>query len=495
MNLFKINYLSFNFSLLKFSGIKQIVVFQLTQGSVRVYGLKLSSCASKTPLIKRCFDSVFSETYTYSNDLDSIIDKVKNGLSKNNFDNYISVLTLQNYRAAILIAQNDIEDIELWILENTQGIFPKGRLKNDFQSDYKLINKSVNNSTYLFSIVRKNEIESLIHSKFLKQFNIIAITPDFLSAAQWIDKVDGILAVNLSPNRIDYLLYNDGSTKYNQALYQTDNDNIESAEKFSASIQEILLEVERITQKKINNILIYGSSEINSSTLSEIENKFKDVKINVGFSKYKPDEISNLFLANSIYDDSKFMNFLPPEELEKRTEPIQKNLIQRLFFVLGGILIFWLLFLYMGETLTSKSIAEYEEAFYGKEQKETLIEKTQNENVELYNYLKQLSVKKNSDSTFSNILFSFSNTFNGESKISKLKFQNNKGTISIVIEGYAKGEETIVNILKYLESTQLFNNIQLLSSETITDQKALEVSDNKASNISKYIILVESDDT
>lgn len=494
MKLLKKNNLSFNFSILKYSGIKQIVVFQLEQGSVRVNGLKLSSNTIKTPLIKRNFDSVFSESYNYSTDLDSIIDKVKNVLSTNNFDNYISALTLQNYRAATLVAPNDIEDIELWILENTESIFPKGRPKSDFQFDYKLINRSINNSTYLFTVVRKNEIDNLIHSKFVEQLNVIAITPDFLSAIQWLNVNEDVVVLNFLPGRTDYLLYSDDSIKYSSVAQRLDN-NIEDNEKYTLLIKRVIAEIELTNPKKVNNVLICGSSEINKSVLSEINNRYEDVKINLGFSKFKPDEISNLFLANSIFDIPKLINFVHPEKLEKKSEPIQKNFIQRLIFVLGGVLILWLLLLYMGESLTSNSIAKYEEAFNGKEQKENLIRKTEKENTQLYNYLKQLSVKKNSDSTFSKILLSFSNTFSVDSKISNLKFQNNNGTISILIEGYAKGEQTIVDIVKYLESTQLFNNIQLLSSELLTEQKALEVSNNKTSNINKYIILLESNDS
>ncbi len=472
-----------NLSFFRLSGIRKFIILDIYKNYVNITFLKIKEppyYLTKESLITS-FNILFSELLEYGNDL-SIISQKLNGISKKyKLDEAFILVGINEFRFKTIKIAKDLEDKELWFLENTNKFLPEGRLTDDFLYSYEKYYEDEENEYYYIIISRRTYIDEIINACQTGVFKVanISALPLAIHTLNFA-KEKNILFLNIGFEKINYSYSNDKhvlfygesflvSNKNNSfnntsSLYFTDFDAI------SNCLNEIKQNLSSFLPNFENNLNIYFST-LNSNPneiIPSVKSVFLTDLINEKPFNFEQIHLNSLSALNNLFNgNDSAINLLPSDVSKTNRDLLEKKTTLRFTLFFGVLLIFLLLFIYSSENWLNNQIQKYSNNLVELDVKSKMVENYKKENIHLINNLSVLNTLKSDRIIYSKILHSITSLANNKSCFTKLRIKELNKELSLNLKGLAYSQKNVTEIINNVEKLDGFYDVSLEYANTI----------------------------
>ena len=467
------NILNENLSVLKFSGINEYILLEIYESS---YFLK----AFKTSILNRNIFSnrdstnfkIIAEEFNSYHDLTVIKKAISRITNEYNLSNPYLLVGINECRQSFVSVSNDVEDTELWFLENSNSYLPEGINNHDFHSSYRKVSEGEENKFYQVVSARKEYIKNIQRVFNGNSFTLLSILPFSIHNSNEPLDEGLLLSINILPDKILY------SYQFNESPFITD----ELYGDFASSDDPILIESEVIPKiSEILNIVISSSNEninklkiqlnspfeLNKKISDELsalikEDLPKDSEINIDTGDNFAITLSNFITS---FDDS--INLVEDDHREQELEKIEKTFTQRLIIACGIILIIPLLFLYFFEGAIGSSIQAQENDIIEVNSNRKFVDNLQKQKSNLIDNIETLINLKRGNKSLSKIIEMTSSICPDKNCFIEFKSLRDGKSQRLTFIGLTSEQSNIPQIMAKLEESKNISKVDLVYSNSM----------------------------
>ncbi|MCF8355216.1 MAG: PilN domain-containing protein [Melioribacteraceae bacterium] len=444
---------------LRFSGISKFLFLDFDSDKICIDAVKLNGMFSNistvisSPKVRILKSAVLKN----SGDENELIKSAEDFINEINFQNCYVIAAAKDYRIKYLQIPAELDDLDSWLEINTDKIFPNGGWLNDF--NYFPVHLATQNDyrEHLIVYSRKESvvyIENFIHKL---PVNILSIIP--FSLLTFIEH-------NKSLEKEKLLLHLDSSKLTG---FLKGDKELQIFEHYSTSRTYSL---HTVIENQIKN-------EIDSIALSDvyISHNFsdEDFKKNINCESLPPEihihitDKLKLFAAGLKlqFNGTLKRNLMNGENTERTDEILEKSFVEKCFFSLGAVTIFFLIILYLGEVIIQNNKISFEDSLAAVSAKEAAIEKISSENNNLRDDLIRLSRIKANSKHYPNIFHLLSNIISSNAVLNSLELTRSESIKKIVLNGYSRDQNEIAITVRNFERENKFRNTVLIYSKPV----------------------------
>lgn len=470
-------------SFLKAAGADRIIFVEFYQSHVKFTAVKRKEFFLKITKKHsgRNFEVIASESHKINSISSEVNKQLKGFIAKNKLQNAYVVAGSNDYKFKVLAIPNEVEDIDAWFSEKAAKIIPEGCSTTDFQYSFEQYYHDENNKYFFIAIARKDYIQR-IHKIFSGlDVHLINISPFPLSLFISTSPEEyNSLYLDFTDTKIIYTLVNTPSNIYSGEFYlQLDHANrLLMGDHLSESISQFYLSLlasagDRNLQKL--NIIICSREDEYSEIGSYLSKVFEPESINLSFEKLNPFFFGSYLAFNKLFSDfDSQLNFLNEEIVIKERLFIEKSLAMRFILSLGIILMFFLLFSYISESLIFGRVNDVEEDALSSNLQSANLQSLDKEEKILKSNLEMLLGIKSKRTEFSKLLFDLSGAINNNTCLQNLNAKNvSNEIIKLDITGLSRSQQDIAASISSMEKSTAFTDVTLSYSGEKREQNTV----------------------
>ena len=468
------NFLNENLSVLKFSGINEYILLEIYESS---YFLKVfkTSMLNLNIFSKRDSNNfkIIAEEFNSYDDLTAIKNSISRIKNEYNLSNPYLLVGINECRQSFVSISNDVEDTELWFLENSNSYLPEGLNNHDFASSFKKISEGDDSSCYQVISARKEYLKEIQKAFKDNSYTLISIlTFSILASDNNLDEEALFLSANILPHKIYYSFKINNSHFIIDELYGefiNPNTKTLSDSEVISKISEIFNIVIGSSDERINKLRFQLTSpfELNKlisdnvlAIIKEEVNKEIDIIFNVG-------DNFTITLGNFISSFDESINLVEISDQEQEREKIEKTFTQRLIIACGTILIIPLFILYFFEGAIGSSIQAQEDSIIEVNSNRTIIDNLQKQKRNLIDNIATLIDLKKGNKSLSNIIEMASNICPDKNCFIEFKSTRKEQSQQLTFVGITSEQSNIPKIMSNLEESKKVSKVDLVYSNSI----------------------------
>ncbi|MDP4196304.1 MAG: hypothetical protein Q8940_14705 [Bacteroidota bacterium] len=462
-------------NLFKLAGNKDIIILDIVSDSARILLVRRKEkfLKVKNGDIHKNIQIVQSQDCLLDNEFLSIKKEIKALITNHGLKNPLIIAGLLEYKNYVISVPLDIEDTELWFLENSGTFLPESRPKDDFSYSYEIFKKDDNYSYYNVIVVRRDYLNRLLEVLNFNEGKLIAVLP-FPIAIAWNQLSSGktVLYLHLLNNLLIYSLITDERQYLCDVVY---NDYIENGAINIAIISSQLADI------KTNLIPLLQEKSDDNSNMSHLsiilntrEDQFKSVEtvvkqifnnsvINQDFSAAYPYLTGSLLGLNLIFNDvDSGLNLIKSHFQNDIRFHIEKQLTIRIALIVGAILIALLFILFIAENWLSGMLNEMEEGEINLTSRIVQVENLKKENLYLKTNLNLIGTLKENRAKYTVLMYDITRIVTDRSCLTSINFKSiDNSIITCEIAGISQSQEEVARIIGNMESIKAFKNVVL----------------------------------
>jgi len=471
-----------NISFFRLAGIKKYIILDIYRDNAELKYVQIKEPfyrINKSKLIES-FDIIHSENIQFGNDLSVITNYLKNLIEKNNLEEAYLIVGINDFRFKTVKLPKDSEDNKFWFDDNTDKFLPEGRVSDDFIFSYQKYFEDEDNEYFNIVIARRNYIESITKTCQVNNIKIVTISPFPLQIHSLeFAKSKNLLFLNVREDKIIYT-YSDNKNNFLSAetFLSSGNASSNESEIDNITLNQVFYEIKQNIDAFQNNLetdfnIFATSTNLNqSSNISIIKSVFQTEFVNSEpFNNHLQNLTSAIVLNNLFTGQDDSINLLPTETKSENVEQLEKKTSLRVVLSLGIVIIFMLLFTYIGENIISSTIASNESKLIEIDSKTKMLDNYEKENVKVLSNLSKLNILKGKRVIYSTILNSLIDGSNNKSCFTNLTVNEAKTGFEIKIEGLAYTQPDVTAIIKNMEQLENFTNVYLEYANSVERSK------------------------
>ena len=436
-----------NISILKLAGINKFILLDVYPGYLKILYLHLNKPFYKLTINSPVTDCeiIAYEKENYNGSLEGIEHILKTFILKHSVEGAHLIIGINEYRAKTIVVNKEVEDVNLWFLENTDKFIPAGRPIEEFSYSYEKYKEDDDNYYYLIAVSRKDYIVKLTKACANTGIKILSITP-FSLALHSLEQVKNVKAVlvDISLTALKYS-YTDSNGNLFTGEFYHQIFNSEPTESAGGSIdQNKLIEL----LKQLGEAIKFASNGNGTGELNlflsvdpvyykEIEEVIKKfllpVSLNKNYEDVKPNLLTFFFVLDNTtnkFDDK--INLLDNEVIDKERFKVEKQIVFRATLASGAIIMSLLFLMFILESFVAGKIKAGQDNLLEVTAKTSVAEKLEVENLKLRSNLKVLEQLKGNRVTYSNLLTSLSKVVTKKSCFTDINLKEVKENIMAV---------------------------------------------------------------
>jgi Tfp pilus assembly protein PilN len=470
-----------NLSLLKTAGIKKILAVDIFNDYLKLTFLirkeKLFNISNDTLLENIYVSSV--EKIEFENDLNSIHDLLLSWLALNKLENVHILVGINECQYQKINVPVDVEDDELWFLENSEKFLPEGRSSNEFSFSYQKIKEDEFARSYLAAITRKDYIDKIVLAFSFPEFEILGIMP-FLSSFvlnKELQNSNRLLLIFLI-NKLQYAFVNEsGSFELGELYYNNPDD--------PNDISGILLNnIYTLDQMLVKSDKPLDGLTIITSAPTGLEEPIRgliyenlSVKINFYNTKMESQAIPSALTLTALFENFESrINFLPTDLSLAGSSKIEKRIFLNSVFICGGVVLILLLLSNLFSLYSQKAQSERDEETVTLDQQQNMLKKLKEGNDNLKANISMMNKLKNKKSAYSSLMLLLNKITDEDCCLTGVEIKNNNNYMNLNITGVAYSQGNVSDLIKKMESLNQFKDISLVYSSSVsTDELSLAV--------------------
>jgi len=473
-------------SFFRLSGIRKFIVIDIHKRHAELNCIKIKEPPYQlsTEKLISSYHSVHSENIVFNDDLTLLKKHIREITKKFEFENSYLVIGINEYRTKIIKLNKDIEEKEIWFLENTGKFLPEGRIADDFIYSYYNFYEDDENEFYLVNIARKSFIDNIVNVCQVDSLKILNISP-FVLAIHTLNnfKTKKILYLNITSDKIIYSYSNEKDSVFTSEVIlnpdeQETNNNISPIS--SHDIDHLEVSLKEIKQNllslntNVDELFIYFShfASIDNEIAELIETVFSTEHVNEEPLKIIPGNLNSLNVINSLYTNKDVpINLLTVETDNENREQIEKDTTLKIVLTAGVILIFSLLSIFFLENWLNNIKQNNEISLMEIDSKTNTLETYKAENNKIKNNLSQLTLLKNKRVIHSLILDKINSCIDKNCCFSNLSINKSPTGLEVKVEGLTYTQNDVTNFVNRIENLDFFKDVSLEYSNIIERSK------------------------
>jgi len=450
----------------RLSGIKKILYVEQFNNKLFIKGIE-NNCSAfnlfKNVSYKNLSEK-FSRVIDNQTEFAALIKKL---IAEFDFKDAVIVWGLSDYRHSFISLSADVEDPEIWLLDNHSQFLPQNQSAKDFEIAARKLYSDSDNIWYNVIVTRKNFLNNITELISKTNLNSIAILPFALPSVITENETEETFLISARTNKL-YLIFKGFENKFKyeeifllnpetSKLYQ--DEIIEKIKVFTTEFQSNNSQIKISIDIPDDRINIPALIKIILSYLPEaiFTNKINSALLNVKS------------LENN-FDDK--LNLLTPETKSSNSFNFDKEITNKIVISLGSILVTLLLGLYILEGQILSRLDDSNSAISELKSKEKLITTKKNNISALKNNLNLLYKLQERGAVNSVILKNISKVMPINSQLLKVNIdKKTENQIRISIEGITNNQKHIPQIIKNIEEIKSYQNATLVYSKIIKRKK------------------------
>ena len=463
---------------LKLSGIKTLILVEVTNSNYILYSIE-----NKYPYIifdkkkvinksEKCITEVFDKNKNLSEIINDFTRKL-------DLENYKIVLLINDFRIKPFKVPIESGIVDVWLDENLHKIIPPSQDSKEFVIETVNYHSDEEFNYVLTFVIRKSVINKISADLKNETDNLILISSNLIGFIKNESDKNNVY-FNLGSDKADYIMFNEENEFLTGSFYssyfkeETEGGKKEDYLLSVMNLEELIKDFYKENFSEINFQFSYSQHLKNKQILNDFTEKKH-------FNFIKPeivDSSSENFLLQRnlhsfIYDYSNLNNFLPSNLLNKTREEFDKNIFNKITILFGGILIVFLLLLYLAEDFIYQRLSESENSKIDVDFKIEKIDNLETQNHKLeQDYLQLIELKKYR-TDYSRVLEEVTDLINDDVVLSNFEIKYiDKKLIYLTIQGESDNQETITNLIEDLENVGKIKNVSLVKSKIVRNEKS-----------------------
>lgn len=430
---------------------------------------------NKSGLLNITHGDVFANTSVLSyeafdfNNLDQIKPHLTSFITKNNCKGAYCIITISEYKLFRFSIPIEVDDDELWFMENTAKFLPENQSSEDFNYSYYCYNKDESYKYYHIGVARKKHIQELEHLISGTELILYKISPtiSIIKFPVSLDSVTNIL-IDINNGKISYLFCNGLDINQSGSLYFEENSSSQINDKIKEIYQTYLISLNKNAQSDIS---IYCSCK--SENYIDVKNLLLEIfpqeKINYGLENFSSEYITLLLALNHLFHNETRINLGNQDQKELTTDIVEKQFSMKLILFCGSIILGLLLIAFFSENYFSSRIAQESQNIQYIQKLKASINDFNQKNSRLRANLNLLNDLKGKRDKYSVALLRISDLMPDNCYLKGLEIKKiDENTAKVSLNGFSNSQIIVTELLRNLEKDTHFRNSALLNSSAIS---------------------------
>lgn len=408
----------------------------------------------------------------FQNDYREIISEISTFVQKNNWDNAVVLIGINEFKFNTIAIPKDEEDKDLWFLENSSKFLPDTRNSSKFIYSYERYYEDDNFDYYVVVVARDDYLTETINSFAELNLKVINCSPFLFSITpEKEEDSKNYLSINIDKHCFSYfIIMGEQNALYDEYYFKSSEASdlrIGIKNQITKLIQNLKTQSGDIKNRPLN-ISLSGNKENTEfciESLKSVYNRFETNKYGIeGNSEFTHASLTLCKLIER-YDNS--VNFIKEEAQNSCITEIEKQISLR-YVLSGGALIFLLVLLSFSiDRYLTGSIQNEKNNLAELKSVTEMVENTQKGNTQLTKNLNILRRLRSDRDKQSQLLEKIPAIINDNTFLTSFNSKELNRGLQIIMTGISTNQENIANFINRLEQSNKFKNISLLYSSLI----------------------------
>jgi hypothetical protein len=455
------------------SGIKEIYILDIQSKIANLVKIKIGERFYR--IFNKAGNYNYSvqeiKSFNYSGKISNIKDILSEYIAGKKEEIYL-VTGINEYKLYNLQVPLEVEDIDLWLLENSEKYYPSKQNRNNFISGYEITREDENYRYGYIAVTRADYISEIEKAVNIKSVNLICITPLTLTfIISPLNNTSNQLFLNFTDDRLSYIFQTEeGFLQGGEIFYK------ETYEKeLNENCTELFNEIKILTHdlgsskgKEINEVFVSCKNEIFNEVKTLIYEDIGIKEINNG-EQFSLNVSYSICMKKLLANFEKLIDFRGNDVENKQKEKLEKNFVLRFTLGFGIIFLALLIILFFSKNYLLQRINFQDEILINKQTNSFGLDKLKKENARLTSNYKLINSLRNDKSAYDDLLLKLTTMINSRSRFTdiELKVANSSG-LSVILKGLAYEQVDVATLLKNFENDNRFTNTNLLYSNKIS---------------------------
>lgn len=479
-----------NLSLIRLAGIKQFILVDIYKDSIKLKLLNRKEKFYKVHQgpIDSNYKIIYETSISFSNDYKVLTESLQELLTANKIKKEIFLIVgINEFKFYTAMIPEDVEDTEIWFIENSNKFIPEGSTNNQFKFSYEKLKQDEQFSSYLVVVVRNDYINKIFNAVNIPNINLLAVYPFALAINKCSSSTESNkLFFDIFKNRINYSFYSPtGDIVYGEYFL---NGSL-SSELVTGSASDNV----KVLKNDITKILEIISGNIRHKNIEPLEllvncdadcldmlNDFQSSLTQCGLNNkvLEKNEVSitkSLMGFNNITGDlDNIINLVGEQNFKLQRSKIERRITTSVFLILSFIVLFFLLTASALNNFIAANKAYYQSSFSEVEFELAVVEDLKKESELLKSDLAMYLELKNRSPQMSTVLKILPETLNDKTVLTAVKIVvESDSRITFEVTGVVSAHSDVAEFISNIDNLEYFNNVSLMYISNI-DRKRFD---------------------
>lgn len=479
-----------NLSLIRLAGIKQFILVDIYKDSL---GLKLLHRKEKFYKVQQGpinsnYKIIYETSRSINNDYNVLTESLQELLTANKIKKEIFlVVGINEFKFFTAMIPEDVEDTEIWFIENSNKFIPEGSTNNQFRFSYEKLKQDEQFSSYVVVVVRNDYIDKILDAVNIPKINLLAVYPFALAINKCNSSSDtNKLFFDIFNDRINYSFYSPtGYIVYGEYFLNGSHSTELPTDSMYNNVKVLKDDITKILEivsgsvqrKNIEPLELLVNCD--ASCLSML-NDFQSSLVQCGLNNKVLDknEVSvtkSLMGFNNITCDvDNIINFVGEQNFKLQRSKIERRITTSVFLILSFIVLFLLLTATALNNFITDNKVYYISSFSEVEFELAVVEELKKESELLKSDLAMYLELKNRSPQMSTVLKVFPEALNDKTVLTAVKIVvENDSRITFEVTGVVSAHSDVAELISNIDNLEYFNNVSLMYISNI-DRKRFD---------------------
>lgn len=478
-----------NLSIIKLAGIKQFILVDIYKDKVDLKLLLRKEKFYKVQQgpINSNYKIIYETSRSITNDYKALTETVQELLTINKIKKEIYIIVgINEFKFYTAMIPEEVEDTEIWFIENSTKFIPENSTKNQFRFSYEKLKQDEQFSFYMVVVVRNDYINKILDAVNIPKINLLAVYPFALAINKCNRTPDtNKLFFDIFNKRINYSFYSlSGNIVYGEYFLNVSHSSELPAESEYNNVRVLkddiikMLEIVSgsVRRKNIEPLEILVNCNADClGMLNDFQSSLEQCGLNNKvLGKNEVSVTKSLIGFNNITCDiDNIINLVGEQNFKLQRSKIERRITTNTFLILSFIVLFLLLIASSLNNFITDNKVIYISSFSEVEFELAVVEELKKESELLKSDLAMYLELRNRSPQMSTVLKVLPEALNDETVLTAVKIVvESDSRITFEVTGVVSAHSHVAELISNIDNQENFNNVSLMFISNI-DRKRL----------------------
>ncbi len=458
-----------NLSLFRTAAIKKFLFINIYSNSVNICLLKRNEPYYKLTStdLKNNYEILSQLSFDVDGDFSILKSKLSEFIKADSLKDITTIIGINEFKFINITIPNEVDDIDLWFLENSGKFLPEGRPANDFKYSYEKIKEDENHKHFIVVIARNDLINDIVSNCSFDELKLYCVVP-FQTCLNSLANTEekNRLFIDISNDKISYSFYQFTGDLYLGEVYTSNNEL--SSDLTDSSLMQIKQNLKiAFPEKSFEHVEMFVNCkpEIFNEIKTHLNKIFTPESINKNYHDLDSNFVGSILALNKVLKNpDSCINLLDTLTISEERTRIEKQLSMNIILSFGVLIIFLLAITFVFESVITNYNSDNEDTLLKIKTNSDQVLLLEKENSSLKSNLIYLKNLKGSRLNYSDLMLKISEIFNERCRLTQINFDEKKSDLaSLTAVGLAYSQEDVAELIKRFEKSKNFNNVSVTS--------------------------------